>query len=172
MSSKSYQTEGIIIRRFNQGETDKAITIFTKDKGKIKALAKGARKITSKRGCHLELFNRVKVIIYQGKRFDTITGAIALDCFPDIRKSHEITQLAYQVCEITDSLLLEGQKHPEIYTKLVSVLNSCDKEKVREFSINLLQSLGFLPTKEYPKSFNINNFIEGVLERQLKTTVS
>ena len=172
MSIKSYQTEGIIIRRYNQGDRDKTVTVFTRERGKITAIAKGARKINSRRGGHLELFNKVKLTIYQGKGLDTITGAVSIDCFPCLRLEPNITQLAYYVCEITEGLLAEKQKHPEIFSQLIKVLGNCTVDSSREYSIFLCQTLGFLPQKNYPSSFNVHSFIENLLERRLKTLSS
>jgi len=58
---KSYKTEGIIIKRKNFGEADRILTIFTKNKGKISIVAKGVRKINSRRAPHIELLQKQKL---------------------------------------------------------------------------------------------------------------
>jgi len=64
---KSYKAEGIVIKRKNFGEADRILTVFTKKYGKIKVLAKGVRRITSRRGPNVELFNQVELVLHQGR---------------------------------------------------------------------------------------------------------
>ena len=71
--TKSYKADGIIVARKNFGETDKLVTIFTKQYGKKVVLAKGIRRITSRRAPHLELFSAVSLVLRSGKSFDYIT---------------------------------------------------------------------------------------------------
>ena len=55
---RTYKTEGIILKRINFGEADRILTSYTKHFGKISLLAKGVRKITSRKGGNIELFNQ------------------------------------------------------------------------------------------------------------------
>ena len=77
----SSKIDGVILKRSNFGEADKLVTIFSKQQGKIKVLAKGIRRIKSKRAPHLELFNYTTLILHHGKSFDIVTEAKIINDF-------------------------------------------------------------------------------------------
>ncbi|MBI2622470.1 DNA repair protein RecO, partial [Candidatus Microgenomates bacterium] len=72
---RSYRAEGIILKRTNFGEADRFLTVFSKRHGKIKILAKGVRRITSRRGPNIELFNLATLYIHKGRHLDILTEA-------------------------------------------------------------------------------------------------
>lgn len=164
---RSYRTEGVVLKRKNYGEADRILTLFTKDKGKLKILAKGVRRITSRRGPNIELFNRVEISVHQGKTFDVLTEAQVLNTFSQIRKNLDLVGLAFHVCEIVDGLCPEHQSHPKVYELMLGVLGELDHGLIHSFEKNLLTELGYLP-KEH-KEIDTTLFIENILEKKLKT---
>lgn len=164
---KTYRIEGIVIRRINFGEADRIITLFTKTHGKIKILAKGVRRITSRRGPNIELFNQVHLSIHKGRTFDILTEAAVLNTFPQIKKNLDVIGLAFHVCEVVDGLCPEHQSHPKVYGLMLEILNELDHGLIHAFEKNLLTELGYLP-KEH-KELDTTLFIEKILERKLKT---
>lgn len=164
---KSYKVEGIVIRRKNFGEADRILTVFTKKHGKIKVLAKGVRRITSRRGPNVELFNQVELVIHQGKSFDTLTEAQVLNTFQSIRKNLDLVGLAFHVCEVVDGLCPEHQAHPKVYDLMLGIFNELDYGLIQTFEKNLLQELGYL-SKEH-QDIDTTLFIENILEKKLKT---
>lgn len=165
---RSYKTEGIIIKRKNFGEADRILTVFTKQHGKIKVLAKGVRRITSRRGPNVELFNLVTLYIHKGRAFDILTEAQVVNAFPSIRKKLELIGLAYYCCELIDGLCAEHQPHPKIYNLIVETLNELDNGIIQQFEKTLLSELGFLPAYTSSK-LDTTSYIENLLERKLKT---
>lgn len=168
INTRHYKTEGIILKRINFGEADRIITVFTAKHGKIKVLAKGVRRITSRRGPNIELFNLATLFVHKGKTFDILTEAITIDTFENIRKKLDLISLAYYVCELIDGLCAEHQPHPQVYELLTKTLNELDHGLIQKFETTLLSELGFLPIN---KSFNFDTtaYIEQILERKLKT---
>lgn len=164
---KAYRLEGVVIRRKNFGEADRILTLFTKTHGKVKVLAKGVRRITSRRGPNIELFNQVEISVHKGKTFDILTEAQVLNTFPQIRKNLDLVGLGFHICEIVDGLCPEHQSHPRVYELILEVLNELDSGLVHSFEKNLLTELGYLP-KEH-KELDTTLFIEKILERRLKT---
>lgn len=171
---RSYKTDGIILKRINFGEADKILTIFTKKHGKIKILAKGVRRITSRRSPNVELFNCVTLFVHRGKTFDILTEAQVSNTFTSIRKNLELVGLAYYICELVDGLCAEHQPHPKVYELLLSTLNELDHglnlpagRQVQKFESTLLFELGFLPAKA--ENINTTSYIEQILERRIKT---
>lgn len=163
----SYKVEGIVIKRKNFGEADRILTLFTQNYGKIKILAKGVRRITSRRGPNIELFNQVELSIHKGRSFDILTEAQVLNTFPQIKKNLDVVGLAFHICEIVDGLCPEHQSHPKVYELMIEVLNELDHGLVHSFERNLLTELGYLP-KEH-EEVDTTQFIEKILERKLKT---
>lgn len=166
---RTYKTEGIVIKRSNFSEADRILTIFTKKHGKIKVLAKGVRRITSRRGPNIELFNQVELFIHKGRTFDILTEVNVLNTFSQIRKKLDLVGLAFYVCEIVDGLCPEHQAHPRVYEMLVEVLNELDKGRVNKFEKSLLEELGYIPKTQIFENFDTSQFIEKILEKRLKT---
>ena len=71
----SYRTEAIVLRTHKLGEADRIITMLTKDRGKIRAVAKGVRRTKSRFGARLEPFSRVDVLVHEGKSLDIVQQA-------------------------------------------------------------------------------------------------
>jgi DNA repair protein RecO (recombination protein O) len=71
----SYRDEGIVLRTHKLGEADRIITLLTKQNGRVRAVAKGVRRTTSRFGARLEPFTHVDLQIYEGRSLDVITQA-------------------------------------------------------------------------------------------------
>lgn len=163
---RSYKTEGIILKRSNFGEADRIITVFTKKHGKIKVLAKGVRRINSRRGPNIELFNLVTLYIHKGRAFDILTEAQVINVFPSIRRNLELIGLAYYCCELVDGLCAENQPHPRVFELLLKTFRELDSGLIHKFESELLYELGFLPAF---KKIDTTSYIEKLLERRIKT---
>lgn len=108
-----YKTKGYVIGRFNLGEADRIITFITPDKGKIKAVARGVRRMKSKLAGHLELFSHVDLQIANGKSLDVITSAKLIDTLPEL----DYNQLAsaYLGAQMLDKLLDQDDQPQDSY---------------------------------------------------------
>lgn len=176
----SYRTEGIILKRTNFSEADKILTIFSKHYGKIKVLAKGVRRINSRRGGNVELFNQAVLFLAEGKNFDILTEAQVLNSFRGLRSDLQKIGKAYYVCELVDRLCAEGQENRKVYELLVEKLSEIsrlpagrhgqlsDKINLREFEIELLKLLGFW-SEELEGKYEPRAYIEELIERKLKS---
>ncbi len=140
----------IILGHKNLGETDKLIFFYSEKLGKIKAVAKGARKITSKFTGHLETLNFCIVELYFGPR-NTIITEITTSEFPlkDHQSLDKLTS-ALEVAEITNRLLFENQSIDNLYElikKTVRSITSTDKPKLisTSYTIKLLDLSGLMP---------------------------
>jgi DNA repair protein RecO (recombination protein O) len=76
-----YRDEAIVLRTHKLGEADRIITLLTRQHGRVRAVAKGVRRTTSKFGSRLEPFTHVDLQIAEGRSLDTITQAETLDLF-------------------------------------------------------------------------------------------
>lgn len=174
---RTYKIEGIVIKRINFSEADKLLSIFTKTLGKIVVLAKGIRKIHSRKAAHLEMFNNVSLQVASGRSIDIVTEAQTLRSFPNIRKHLPRLALAYQVAEEIDRLCPERETYQSIYLLLLWILKHFDVEERLEnpiglvdyFTRFLLVDLGFLPRDNKLTGDKLNVFLEQVMERKLKS---
>lgn len=175
-ASRIYKTEAIILKRKTIGETDRILTLFSKQYGKIKVIAKGIRRTSSKRSPHLELFNHVDLVLHKGKIWDSITDVNTIEIFQGLRKHLSRISIAYYLCELIDRLLPEKQEHTDIFSFLIEsfhILNDGKYTKGRELceqrSLALLQMLGYIPDKHTMDFMEIQAFIENIIGRRLHT---
>lgn len=148
-----YSTEALILKRRNFGEADKLITIFTRAQGKVATIAKGVRKITSRRAGSLELLNHVKVSLHQTKGLPILTEAQNLNSFPNLKENLEKLSSAFIVLELVDRLIAEEQENQVVFDLMVSTLQRIDQAKTAtearkfqtSFQIKLLTEVGYLP---------------------------
>ncbi|MEK7565592.1 MAG: DNA repair protein RecO [Patescibacteria group bacterium] len=169
---RSYKTPGIILARRNFSESDKILTILTPGLGKIVILAKGIRRINSRRAPHLELFNEVGLVLHRGKTFDIVTESKIINNFPSLRQDLKLIGFVYYSAEVLERILPERQKHEPVYynfqnfLKNLSIVNT--ENIVKEFVVQLLWELGYLPKGQYPK-MGVTNFVESIIERKIRS---
>jgi DNA repair protein RecO (recombination protein O) len=89
----TYLVTAINVGSFHLGEADKVLTLFSKERGIIKAVAKGARKPGTKTGGRADLLNVNKLMLARGRTFEIITQAESVETFPELRK--DLSRLAY-----------------------------------------------------------------------------
>ena len=171
-----YTAEGIILKRRNVGEADRILTIFTKQYGKIRVIAKGVRKISSKRGSHVEVFNHVIASLHKGKGLDMLTEVSSIPSHESIRSDLHRVGAAYYLCELIDGFLPAEQPHEDVFKLLCtafSALSTVKPERVdflrERFAAALLRSLGYLERGSKPPTGSLNSYVEQLLERRLKT---
>lgn len=159
----SSKVTAIVLKRSNFSEADKMVTLFSREKGKMALVAKGVRRIKSRRAPHLEPLNEVE-IIYRKK--------IISEAKSSTKNNFNLESLGFAMyaTEIIDKLLPEEQPHEEIYELLANLLSNkvLDENKIKTFTANVLWSLGFFPRGEYPKE-GINNFVEQVAEKRIRS---
>lgn len=170
---RSFTVEGIVLKRLDTGEADRVVTLFTRSHGKVTAIARGVRKITSRRAGSIELFNHVRAHIIQGKGSLDILGEVQLvNSFPDWRKAIGRVTLAFQLAEAIDKLTPDREVHPQLFHILstsltdISRLSSDWKRVTDDWLVQIVQELGYFPRREEFKG-NIQEFIEDISSRPL-----
>jgi hypothetical protein len=130
---RNFRTEGIIIKRRNFNEADRLLTVMTREYGKIQIKAVGVRKITSRRGAHVELLNHTILHLYKGHTFSLLTEAKMLDDFSSIKENFEKVGLAYHLCELVDGLCPENQENNNVFSLLQNTLTMIAHQKEVSF---------------------------------------
>lgn len=106
---RKFAAKCIILGHRNLSENDKLVFLYSEQLGKIKAIAKGARKITSKFTGHLETLNICNAELYLGPKNIIITEISTDENFRKVKENLESLSSAMQIAEITDKLLFEHQ---------------------------------------------------------------
>ncbi len=168
-----YRTEAIILKRRNVGEADRVVTCFSQKFGKLVLLARGVRKVTSRRAGALELLNWSKISVVRGRSFDLIEEAETKVSFLPIKSDLYKTGLAYQIAEVTCELTAERQPSRKLFNLLVAVLASLSVESdylhqkliVTIFQLKALEILGFYSLHKLPLTNGAN--VEKIKQWQL-----
>jgi DNA repair protein RecO (recombination protein O) len=148
--ARTYKTEAIVMRRTDIGEADRILTLLTPEHGKTRVVAKGIRKLTSRKAGHLELLTRVDLLIAHGRDLDLVTQAQSLDMYAAIRS--DLNRLAYAsyTIELLDRFTVELQEAGEMYTLLrwtLTLLNEgAEPERLARFvELKILELAGYQP---------------------------
>jgi DNA repair protein RecO (recombination protein O) len=148
--ARIYRTEGIVLARRDWGEADRLITLLTPEFGKIRVLAPGARKPSSRKSGHLELFTRGRFVMAKGRTFDKITQAETMAYYPALREELAQVSAAYLLVELVDRFLEEHDENPLLYTLLDETLERLNGDEptalaLRFFEVKLLGYVGYQP---------------------------
>lgn len=135
----TYCTEGIILRHQDFRETDRLLTIYTKEHGVIKVVAKASRKITSKLGGNLEPFIQANLVIAQGRHFDTIAQVEPLSNFRQLKNNLEALQLASYLAGIVDRSTRGRQRDVRIFELLRLILTVLEERTFENRKIQLVR---------------------------------
>jgi len=81
-----YRTSAIVLKRQDFGEADRILTLFTPERGKLRVIAKGVRKTTSRKSGHVELFTYSNLLIAKGRNLDIVTQAEMIRPFLGLRQ--------------------------------------------------------------------------------------
>jgi DNA repair protein RecO (recombination protein O) len=147
---RTYRTEAIVLKRSDFGEADRLLTLFSKEFGKITAIAKGARKPQSRKTGHVELFMRSKFFIAKGRNLDIITQAEMVDPHAPLREDLMRVSHASYAVELLNRFTVEEDPHPGIYDLLDDTLGRYSTADdlalvTRYYELRLLSLTGFQP---------------------------
>jgi DNA repair protein RecO (recombination protein O) len=145
-----YRAEGIILRNKDLGEADKIVTIFTRTHGKVRAVAKGARRPRNRLTGPTQVFSYSDFLFFSGKNLDTISQAYLKESFIKLRDDLVRMASASYVVELIDLLIEEKEKNEDLFLLLHSVMGLLCFQKdlrtvLRFYELNLMDILGYRP---------------------------
>lgn len=145
----TWKTEGIVLRTRNLGEADRIVTIYTKEKGKLNATARGARRIRNRLLSPTQLFTHGRYLIFPGKGLHNISQADIIRSGQPLREDLEKMASAAYVTELVDALTPEEDPSDGIFPLLAGTLALGEEGRfdlaVRAFEIRLMGELGYTP---------------------------
>lgn len=149
-AGRTYRSTAIVLRRINIGETDRVVTLYTREKGKLSAVAKGARRPSSKLAGATELFSYGRYFLAVGRELDIITQAETLHSFPAIRRDLKRIAHATYLVELINAMVEEREANYSLFDTLLSSLYLIDGEVdpeivARHFDLQVMSILGYRP---------------------------
>ena len=147
---RRYTTDAIVLSRFDLGEADRVLTLITPGIGKLKAIAKGIRKPTSRIGGSLEPFAELQVALARGRTFDVVTQVSVGHAWLNLRDSLESAATAWYLAELADRSLEERHAAEPLYALLRRAYELLDAgmapdRVARWYEMHLLDELGVRP---------------------------
>lgn len=149
-AGRSYKTAAIVLRGRTYGEADRILTLFSSERGKIDAIAKGSRRTKSHLAGRLELGNEVALTMHRGRNLDVVVSAEIEEAHWQRLVSPERYAAANLVVELVDAFCEPDLAMPEIYRLLAGVLRAIGNNDdplgvIPRFSLLLLGALGLAP---------------------------
>ncbi len=145
-----YRTEGIVLRRTDFGEADRLLVLLTPGYGKLRVLAKGVRKVPSRKAGHVEPFMRSQFLLARGRDLDIVTQAETLDAYQGLRGDLVRTTYACYLSELADAFAEEKGENDALYQLLAYMLGRLSRGDdpamlARFYEMRLLTYVGFRP---------------------------
>ncbi len=133
-----YRTQGIFLKKEDRGEADQLFTIFTKDYGKLEVLGRAIRKIKSKLRSGAELFYLSEIEFIQGKSYKTLTDAILIDKFKNLRGNHQKLGIAYKIADVLNSLAALEQNDEKIWQLVLATFREIENWKIENRKLEII----------------------------------
>jgi DNA repair protein RecO (recombination protein O) len=149
----SLKTEAIVLRSIRFGEADRVLHLYTPQRGRVSAIAKGVRRAKSRFGGRLEPFFRLQLVLYEGRSdLLTVTSAETLAGHPRLREDGAALDTAARACDAVGRLFDDGDPHAGVYHLLSNELALLNADPARAgranalaFRLKLLLAAGFSP---------------------------
>ena len=150
----SLKTEAVVLRTIRYGEADRVLHLYTRDRGRVAAMAKGVRRTRTRFGGRLEPFFRLDMVLYEGRsELLTVTSAETVAAHPRLREHAGALDAAARSCDAVARLFDTDEPHPAIYHLLANQLALLDADAPRRatqanqlaFRLKLLLGAGLAP---------------------------
>jgi DNA repair protein RecO (recombination protein O) len=148
-----FKTEAVVLRTFRYGEADRILHLYTAERGRVNAIAKGVRRVKSRFGGRLEPLFRVNLVLHEGRgELCTVTQAETVAAHPTLRERRDALDRASQACDAVLRLLDSQEPNRPAYNLLCRELQVLDadpqaatRSHALSFRLKLLLATGFAP---------------------------
>ena len=122
------KTEAVVLRSMRYGEADRILHLYTPDRGRVSAIAKGVRRTRSRFGGRLEPFFRLRIELHEGRgELLTVTGAQTVDGHVRLRGDARALDAAARACDAVGRLFETSEPHPGVFHLLCRKLSLLDE---------------------------------------------
>lgn len=148
-----YKTEAIVLKSSDMGEADCLLSLYTPHLGKLRAVARGARKPRSKLGGHVQTLTHSAMMLAQGHSLDVVAQSQTLHSFQPLRANLERLSLALYAVDLVDSFTEERLENLPLFHLLLDTLDwlsisaniSAQHAVLHHFELHLLEHVGYRP---------------------------
>lgn len=155
MSSRAVKTEAVVLRSMRYGEADRILHLYTPQRGRVSAIAKGVRRARSRFGGRLEPYFRLHIELHEGRsELLTVTGAQTIDGHARLRADGRALDAAARACDAVGRLFETSEPHPGVFNLLCRQLALLDahagglastRAGALAFRLKLLLAAGLAP---------------------------
>ena len=157
MVPRSYRTEAVVLRSIRLGEADRILHVYTADRGRVGAVAKGIRKTKSRFGARLEPLSHVSLQLHAGSgELQTVTGVDLIRAHSEVREQPYRLHVGLIGAEAMLRLFTEQERNDRAFTALTRFLDALDDAEPRtsrstldplalSFQLKLLWLSGYFP---------------------------
>jgi len=176
--ARSYKTEAVVLRSFRFGEADRVLHLYTLDRGRVGAVAKGVRKTKSRFGARLEPLSHVELLLHEGSgELHTVTGAALVDPHRPAREDPYRLSVGLVGAEAMLRLFVEQERNERAFEALTRFLTVLDgvpaglrgraavDPLALAFQLKLLWLSGYLPHLEACVECGATDELVGYLPR-------
>ena len=147
---RTYRAEALVLKSVPLGEADCLVTLFTRETGKVRAVAKGARRSTAKLVGHVEPLTATRLSLSRGRSLDVINQAETLENFTPLKTNLTAVTRGLQVAELVDGFASEASANEPLYYLALATLAAIgaapdDELPLLHFKLHLLSVSGLMP---------------------------
>lgn len=150
MPMRNYNINAVVLKAVNIKDSDKIYIFLSRELGKISVLGKGVRKISSRRGGNLDTLNLISAKITENSAgYKQVNEVKTLNSFRELKKSLELSQLAYYMAEMVYRNVEEGVDSEDLFVLLAYCLNKLSEQKrdpkevISFFELRFMKALGY-----------------------------
>lgn len=163
------KTEAVVLRSIRYGEADRILHLYTPGRGKLGAIAKGARRARTRFGGRLEPFFRLHLVLHEGRSdLLTVTGAATVAGYATLRTDARALDAAARACDAVGRLFDTTEAHPDVFNLLCNELGLLDADVSRAthanqiaFRLKLLLAAGLAPQLAACASCGERDYLKG-----------
>lgn len=148
------KTEAVVLRSMKYGDTSKIVTFYTHQFGKLKGIAKGARRRENKFGASLEPMSYVSLVLYkkEHRELHLISQCDSIQSYGNIQNSIDKISVGLSILELTDKLSHDEEENHPLFSLIVETLSALDRNSMniyslgRSFQLRFVSLLGYAPS--------------------------
>lgn len=148
-----YNTDVIVFKGFNYGDADKILTLYSRDAGKIRAIAKGIRRPKSRLASGLQPFTYSRLQLWRGRNLDGVRQVEVRRGFTQLRQNLNCLAAATCIIDLTDTVMQDGDRQKGLFELIVTVFRGLESGLHPLFArlffeVRFLRLAGFQPELE------------------------
>ncbi|SFH12409.1 DNA replication and repair protein RecO [Desulfotomaculum arcticum] len=145
-----YRVQAIVLNSYEMRDAHRVLTLYTREKGKVRAVAHGVAKPTSKKRGAVQPFCHTDFLLRRGRELDSVSQCEGREIFPALWADLDLMSYAGHATGLVDRLTADGEPDQHIFSLLLGILRVLEKTKkpelaIRSFELRLVSLLGYLP---------------------------